>query len=410
MDYNVVANLAGNLGNFSKTFKSYISRCDKSNRVISTAEEKMATYADMTLMDYYVDKHMEEFLTNPLLATKDEKQREAWIELERKHAEQKFEAISAAERANIETEYEALRDEALSVKNHAKIAIEQEKILKEKESLYQAIDEVREKNAESRELIEAEIVALQNRDIRVLEQNIKDLNRQLIEAAKKANSAEVAELEAVYGDKIKKVEEQIAAVNEKVAFYNNVLELLDAFESELTDVSVRNENIAELFKVNFEESTFNIKGQDDIEFMISFNLGEDIKPIYKVASGGEMSRFMLAIKNVLADVDKIPVIIFDEIDTGISGVAANVTGEKIKQISKSHQVICVTHLASIAAKGDYNYYICKEIENGKTKTKVRQLNEEEVLKEIARISTGSVSEISINHARELRRMTLKEIA
>ena len=254
MDYNVVANLAGNLGNFSKTFKSYISRCDKSNRVISTAEEKMATYADMTLMDYYVDKHMEEFLTNPLLATKDEKQREAWIELERKHAEQKFEAISAAERANIETEYEALRDEALSVKNHAKIAIEQEKILREKESLYQAIDEVREKNAESRELIEAEIVALQNRDIRVLEQNIKDLNRQLIEAAKKANSAEVAELEAVYGDKIKKVEEQIAAVNEKVAFYNNVLELLDAFESELTDVSVRNENIAELFKVNFEES------------------------------------------------------------------------------------------------------------------------------------------------------------
>ena len=84
--------------------------------------------------------------------------------------------------------------------------------------------------------------------------------------------------------------------------------------------------------------------------------------------------------------------------------------EKIKQISKTHQVICVTHLASIAAKGDYNYFICKEIENNKTKTKVKQLNEEEVLKEIARISTGSVSEISINHARELRNLSFKEIA
>ncbi len=116
-----------------------------------------------------------------------------------------------------------------------------------------------------------------------------------------------------------------------------------------------------------------------------------------------MSRFMLAIKGVLADVDKIPVIIFDEIDTGISGVAANATGEKIKKISKSHQVICVTHLASIAAKGDYNYYVCKEVIEGKTKTKVKQLTENEVLEEIARISSGSITTISIKHAKELRR-------
>lgn len=123
-----------------------------------------------------------------------------------------------------------------------------------------------------------------------------------------------------------------------------------------------------------------------------------------------MSRIMLAIKNVLAEVDKIPVIIFDEIDTGISGVAANLTGEKMKQISKKHQVICVTHLASIAAKGDYNYFVCKEIENDKTKTKVKQLSEDEVLNEIARISSGTVTDISLRHAKELRYMKVKEIA
>ena len=186
-------------------------------------------------------------------------------------------------------------------------------------------------------------------------------------------------------------------------------ELIIKINSELKDLEMKNARFN--IKIEFSENNeFNKNGLDKVEFLIATNVGEEEKPLIKIASGGEMSRFMLAIKNVLADVDKIPVIIFDEIDTGISGVAANVTGEKIKQISKSHQVICVTHLASIAAKGDYNYYICKEIENGKTKTKVRQLNEEEVLKEIARISTGSVSEISINHARELRRMTLKEIA
>ena len=186
-------------------------------------------------------------------------------------------------------------------------------------------------------------------------------------------------------------------------------ELIIKINSELKDLEMKNARFN--IKIEFSENNeFNKNGLDKVEFLIATNVGEEEKPLIKIASGGEMSRFMLAIKNVLADVDKIPVIIFDEIDTGISGVAANVTGEKIKQISKSHQVICVTHLASIAAKGDYNYYICKEIENGKTRTKVRQLNEEEVLKEIARISTGSVSEISINHARELRRMTLKEIA
>ena len=116
-----------------------------------------------------------------------------------------------------------------------------------------------------------------------------------------------------------------------------------------------------------------------------------------------MSRIMLAIKTVLSDIDEVPILIFDEIDTGISGKAGNSVGEKLKTISKKHQVIIVTHLASIAAKGNSNYYIYKEVEENNTKTRIKNLNEQEVLEEIARIASGIVSEISLQHARELRK-------
>ena len=176
--------------------------------------------------------------------------------------------------------------------------------------------------------------------------------------------------------------------------------------SELQDLEMKNAKFSVHFENN-EETDFNKDGLDKIEFMIQTNVGEEAKPLTKIASGGEMSRIMLAIKNVLADVDKIPVLIFDEIDTGISGIAANSTGEKMKSISKNHQVICVTHQASIAAKGDYNYYISKQVINEKTSTKIKLLNENEVINEIARISSGSISEASINHAKELRNRKLK---
>ena len=111
---------------------------------------------------------------------------------------------------------------------------------------------------------------------------------------------------------------------------------------------------------------------------------------------------MLAIKTVLADVDKIPVLVFDEIDTGISGIAAKAVATKIKTISKHHQVLCVTHLASIAAKGDFNYFISKSTINEKTKTSVKLLTEEETINEIARIASGEITNVALQHARELR--------
>lgn len=252
----------------------------------------------------------------------------------------------------------------------------------------------------------------------------------------------IKSLKRKYGNNVKEILDYKEKVNKEIYdiqnledYINNLKKKMKSLENEMLILSeqlnkIRNKYAQDLsIKINkeFEElemknakfsvkieysnaNKFNRYGLDKVEFQITTNVGEEAKSLAKVASGGEMSRFMLAIKGVLAEVDKIPVIIFDEIDTGISGIAANATGEKIKKISKNHQVICVTHLASIAAKGDYNYYVCKEIAEGKTKTKVKQLTENEILEEIARISSGSVTSISLKHAKELRKRKLREIA
>ncbi len=171
-----------------------------------------------------------------------------------------------------------------------------------------------------------------------------------------------------------------------------------------------NQELAELempnatFEISIKATEcFTKTGLDEIEFMICTNAGEGMKPLAKIASGGEMARIMLAIKHVLADIDEVDTLIFDEIDTGISGKASQAVGEKMKAISKKHQVICITHLPAIAAKGDYNYYIHKTTKGNKTYTKIKILNEEETIEEIARISSGEVTEIAKAHAKELRR-------
>ena len=176
-------------------------------------------------------------------------------------------------------------------------------------------------------------------------------------------------------------------------------ELENKINKELEDLEMKN---ARFIVQITDTAEFTLEGKEKIEFQIITNIGEIAKPLTKIASGGEMSRIMLAIKKVLADVDEVPVLVFDEIDTGISGKAANSVAEKMKQIAEKHQVICVTHLASIAAKGDYNYYISKTQEDGKTKTNIKELEEEEIIKEIARIATGELTAIAIEHARQLR--------
>ena len=168
----------------------------------------------------------------------------------------------------------------------------------------------------------------------------------------------------------------------------------------LEDLEMKNAIIN--IHVDYCEDEFFENGKDEVEFYITTNLGEDEKQLSKIASGGEMSRIMLAIKKVLADTDKMPVLIFDEIDTGISGKAAGAVAEKLNGISKNHQVLCISHLPSIAAIADYNYFISKKVVENRTNTNIKLLNEKETLEEIARISSGEVNEATINYAMQLR--------
>lgn len=227
---------------------------------------------------------------------------------------------------------------------------------------------------EYKEKLEQEINEIENLDEinAKLKQEKEDVKKQMIELCSKMNLLR----------------------NEYAKIISNKI------NAELKDLEMSNATL----RVAVEKiKDFNANGLDKVEFMICTNKGEEEKELCKIASGGEMSRVMLAIKTVLAEVDKVSTLVFDEIDTGISGKASKAVGEKLKTISNNHQVMVVTHSASIAAKGKYNYYISKKTTNEKTYTEIKKLNEEEVVEEIARISSGDITEISIAHAKELRK-------
>ncbi|MBR2724702.1 MAG: DNA repair protein RecN, partial [Ruminococcus sp.] len=143
-------------------------------------------------------------------------------------------------------------------------------------------------------------------------------------------------------------------------------------------------------------------GCDEIEFFISANAGESIKPLYKVASGGELSRTMLAIKSVISSKDNVETLIFDEIDSGISGRAALKVAKQLKEVAKTRQVICVTHLAQIASFADTHFLIEKSVSNNRTFTNVIPLDYEKRVNEIARIMSGTeLTENTMKSAKEL---------
>ena len=143
-------------------------------------------------------------------------------------------------------------------------------------------------------------------------------------------------------------------------------------------------------------------GMDEVRFLMSANVGENLKPIAKVASGGELSRIMLALKNVLAENDNICTLIFDEVDTGVSGRAAGKVAEKMSRLSLTCQVLCVTHLAQIAAMSDYHYSVHKEEKNGRTYTSVETLDRPGRRAELARLTGGAhQSEAILKGAEEL---------
>ncbi len=190
--------------------------------------------------------------------------------------------------------------------------------------------------------------------------------------------------------------DEISSIRKKYA-----TELSEKICKELSDLDMSKVK----FDVNIKECEYNKNGCDNVEFLISVNAGEPLKPLSKIASGGEMSRIMLAIKSIFADSDPIDTLIFDEIDTGVSGRAAQKIAEKINKISANKQILCITHLAQIAAMANTHFLIEKNIEDEHTYTKVNVLDENSRKNELARIIGGAqITDITIEAASEMLKM------
>jgi len=155
------------------------------------------------------------------------------------------------------------------------------------------------------------------------------------------------------------------------------------------------------FKTSFTDTELNATGVDHVEFMLSANPGEKLKPLRQVASGGEISRIMLALKSVFAEADKIPTLIFDEIDAGVGGHIARSVAEKIRRLAGSHQTVCITHIAQIAALADSHYHVVKTTQKNRTATSVVRMDHKARVEELARLLDGSLSAVSVEHARAL---------
>lgn len=249
---------------------------------------------------------------------------------------------------------------------------------------------------------------------------------------------ELNHLKSKYGDTIEKVleakEEKIQRRDELLdydAYLNQLKEQKKASEEALEKASkklskIRKKYAKELCRqvtehlldlnfetvdlsMEFEQTThFTSNGYDEVEFLISTNPGETPKPLGKIASGGELSRIMLALKTVLANNDEIETLIFDEIDTGISGRTAQKVSEKMDLIGRNHQVICITHLPQIAAMADTHFLIEKTVESGRTTSKIHKLPQEESVAELARMLGGvSITETVLENAKEMKELAAK---
>lgn len=205
----------------------------------------------------------------------------------------------------------------------------------------------------------------------------------------------------------KKAKEAEALLAEACRSLSQVRKSQAAILEEAVQKGLEELNFADVrFEIHFEElKSYTGNGTDDVEFMISLNPGQPLRPLKDVASGGELSRIMLAIRTVMARRDDIETLIFDEIDVGISGRTAQKVSEKMALIGKTHQVICITHLAQIAAMADAHYVIEKTVEEMETRTRIRRLTEEDSVRELARILGGArITDAVLTNAREMKEL------
>jgi len=243
----------------------------------------------------------------------------------------------------------------------------------------------------------------------------------------------IRSLQGKYSEDLKEINKIYEGKKERLEFLENYEELISEYKeqqrssvaklNELCDKlsGLRKESagvlkesiIRELHDLNFlgvdfdiefkKLSDFTPQGRDSVELMISTNPGNPKKPLREIASGGELSRIMLAIKTVLADLDEVDTLIFDEIDTGISGRTAQKVSEKLMLIGRGHQVICITHLPQIAAMADHNYLIEKHTDGHSTKTEISYVKEKRLVEEIARLIGGSeITEAVLQTAKEMK--------
>ena len=257
------------------------------------------------------------------------------------------------------------------------------------------------------------------------EQSFKDISNRL---------DNINSLKLKYGRTIEDIlafrDTQDMRLNEMINFnelYDKLTSQLESAEKKLTDAAVKlslvrkqeaeklcravSASLKELnflnteFTADFQNEKPGTNGADYVRFLISTNVGEPQKPLTKIASGGELSRIMLAFKSVVADKDDTDTLIFDEIDAGISGKTAQMVGNKLKQLSKNHQIICITHLPQIAALADEHFIIEKNVLSNKTTTDIHELNEEESVNELARLLGGTtITEAAVNNAIEMKNL------
>lgn len=279
-------------------------------------------------------------------------------------------------------------------------------------------------------------------DIQEISRDLEDLNSNVFFDEYEANEVLkridiISGLKRKYGNNIEEILRYKAEISDKIDNIKNLEDYIDTLNLKIKEVqkimkekalkmnAIRkekalvlenriNEELRSLemknarFKINIETiDEFNFNGLDKVEFFISTNVGEDYKPLIKIASGGEISRIMISIKSVLSEKDSVETCIFDEVDTGISGTAAKSVGVKLRKISKSHQVICVTHSAIIAAASDYHYFISKKSNDNSTSTSVILLNEQDSINEVARISSGTINDMSVKYASDLKNQFVK---
>ncbi len=214
-----------------------------------------------------------------------------------------------------------------------------------------------------------------------------------------------------YDSYLAQLEKKTKAAEEEVKTYSGQLSCLRKEEAEklagAIRLGLRDLNFLDTqFEIVFHDlDTYTVYGTDEVEFMISMNPGEPVRPLGEVASGGELSRIMLAIKSVMAEKDQIETLIFDEIDVGISGRTAQKVSEKMAFIGRNHQVICITHLAQIAAMADAHYAIEKQVDNGVTKSKIFRLSKEQEIEELARILGGAkITDTVMQSASEMKEL------